>query len=104
MQIQKVSVSRIAVGADEASVLRKKLVERTYTPAIADHITNILCQLNVADTLVLSGMPLVTLDAVLRDIVTDPQTKGDDVLKLQATHQKVKTAVQDRYNEILRQM
>lgn len=104
MQIQKVSVSSISVGADEASVLRKKLAERQYSMAIASHIADILHQLNVTDTLQLGGMQLVAFDAVLRDIVADPQTQGDDVLKLQQAHQKVKAEVTNRYFEIIRQM
>jgi len=96
-------MSFIVVDIAEAEVLRRKLAERTYTPAIASHISTILQQLSTTHKLELGGMPLVTLNAVLNDIIADSSTNGDDVMLLQHILHKVQTEVTNRYNEITRQ-
>lgn len=104
MQIQRVNSSKILVEMSEAAVLRKKLLERTYTQAIASHIASILDQLSIANTLELPGMSLVVLNAVLNDIISDRNTRGDDVMALQSMLHKVQVEVTCRYNEIMQQM
>lgn len=103
MQLRAINLSFVVVDIEEAAVLRRKLVERTYTPAIASHISGILQQLATTNTLELGGMPLVTLNAVLNDIVADSSTHGDDVMMLQHLLHKVQTEVTHRYNEIAQQ-
>ncbi|HLG62670.1 MAG TPA: hypothetical protein VKY19_12095 [Ktedonosporobacter sp.] len=100
MQLRAINLSFVVVDIEEAAVLRRKLVERTYTPAIASHISGILQQLTSTNTLELGGMPLVTLNAVLNDIIADSSTTSDDIMKLQQVLHKVQIEVINRYNEI----
>ncbi len=103
MPVRPVNVSFVVVDSKEAEVLKKKLVEQTYTPAIASHISGILHQLSTTNTLVLGGMSLVAFNAALYDIVTNSSTSGDDVMRLQPLLRKVQTEVTNRYNEITQQ-
>jgi len=100
MPLKPINVSFILVDIREAEVLRRKLVERTYTPAIASHISGILQQLSTTNRLELGGMALVTFNAVLNDIIADSGTSGDDVMELQHLLHKVQTEVTHRYHEI----
>lgn len=102
MQLKPINLSFVVVDIVEAAVLKRKLVERTYTPAIASHISTILQQLTTTNTLELGGMPLVTLNAVLNDIIADSSTTGDDIMKLQQILHRVQIEVINRYNEITR--
>ena len=81
-------------------MVRRKLAERTYTPAIASHIAAILHQLSTTNRLELGGMPLVAFNAVLNDMIADRSTNGDEVMQLQHLLHKVQTAVTNRYHEI----
>ena len=83
--------------------MRRKLAERTYTPAIASHISTMLHQLSTTNTLELGGMALVTLNAVLNDIIADSSTNGDEVMELQHLLHQVQTEVTHRYHEIIQQ-
>ncbi|HZO73261.1 MAG TPA: hypothetical protein VFB60_13740 [Ktedonobacteraceae bacterium] len=103
MQLKPINLSFVVVDIAEAAVLKRKLVERTYTPAIASHITTILQQLATTNTLELGGMPLVAFNAVLNDIIADSNTTGDDIMKLQQVLHKVQTEVTNRYHEITQQ-
>ena len=103
MHLKPINLSFVTVDITEAAVLRRKLVERTYTPAIASHISTILQQLATTNTLKLGGMPLVTLNTVLNDIIADSSTNGDDVMELQHLLHKVQTEVTHRYHEITQQ-
>ena len=103
MPVRPVNVSFVVVDSKEAEVLKKKLVEQTYTPAIASHISGILHQLSTTNTLVLGGMSLVAFNAVLTDIIAESSTDGDDFLALRRTLHKVQTEVTNRYNEITQQ-
>ncbi|HZO75644.1 MAG TPA: hypothetical protein VFB60_25790 [Ktedonobacteraceae bacterium] len=100
MHLKPINSSFIVVDIGEAAVLKRKLVERTYTPAIASHIAGILQQLASTNTLELGGMSLVTFNAVLNDIIADSSASGDDVMALQPLLHKVQTEVTHRYNEI----
>lgn len=103
MHLKPINISFILVDIKEAAVLRRKLVERTCTPAIASHIASILQQLATTNRLELGGMSLVAFNAVLNDIIADGSTSGDDVMELQHLLHKVQTEVTHRYNEIIQQ-
>ena len=103
MPLKPINLSLIVVDIGEAAVLRRKLVERTYSPAIASHISSILQQLATTNRLELGGMPLVTLNAVLNDIIADSSTNSDDVMELQHLLHKVQIEITHRYNEITQQ-
>ncbi|HZO75221.1 MAG TPA: hypothetical protein VFB60_23635 [Ktedonobacteraceae bacterium] len=103
MHLKPINSSFVMVDIGEAAVLRRKLVERTYPPAIASHIAGILQQLAITNTLELGGMPLVAFNAVLNDIIADSSTNGDDVMVLQHLLHKVQTEVTNRYHEITQQ-
>ncbi|HLG61378.1 MAG TPA: hypothetical protein VKY19_05565 [Ktedonosporobacter sp.] len=100
MHLKPINRSFILVDIKEAAVLRRKLIERTYTPAIASHIASILQQLATTNRLELGGMPLVALNAVLNDIIADGSTHADDVMELHPLLHKVQTEVTHRYREI----
>jgi len=100
MALKPVNISLILVEIGEAMVLRRKLTERTYTPAIASHIAAILQQLATSNRLELGGMALVAFNAVLNDIIADSRTNGDEVMQLQPLLHKVQIEVTNRYHEI----
>jgi|SRR5437660_4875219 len=103
MPLKPINLSFILVDIEEAVVLKRKLAERTYTPAIASHIAAILQQLSTTNTLKLGGMPLVAFNAVLNDIIADRSTNGDEVMQLQRLLHKVQTELTNRYHEITQQ-
>ena len=103
MQLKPINISFILVDIKEAAVVRRKLVERIYSPAIASHIAGILQQLATTNRLELGGMALVAFNAVLNDIIADSSTHGDDVMELHHLLHKVQTEVTNRYNEITQQ-
>ncbi|HZO74702.1 MAG TPA: hypothetical protein VFB60_21025 [Ktedonobacteraceae bacterium] len=100
MHLKPINLSFVLVDIAEAAMLRRKLVERTYSPAIASHICTILQQLSTSNRLELGGMPLVAFNAVLNDIIADSSTSSDDVMALQPLLHKVQTEVTNRYREI----
>lgn len=103
MQLKPVNVSVVVVDSEEVRVLRRKLAERTYSPAIASHIAAILQRLSTSNRLELGGMALVAFNAVLNDLIADRSTQGDEVMQLQPLLHKVQIEVTNRYHEIIRQ-
>lgn len=103
MYLKPVNVSVVMVDIEEAAVVRRKLVERTYSPAIASHIAAILHQLSASNRLELGGIALVAFNAVLNDIIADHSTSNGEVLLLQPLLHRVQTEVTNRYHEITQQ-
>ena len=103
MHLKPINVSFVEVDSGEAAVLRRKLAEKTYSPAIASHIADTLHQLATTNRLELGGMALVTFNAVLNDIIAERSTHSDDVMELHHLLHKVQTEVTHRYHEITQQ-
>ncbi|HLG65558.1 MAG TPA: hypothetical protein VKY19_26775 [Ktedonosporobacter sp.] len=103
MPIPKVALSQIELERDESLHLTRLLLSRTYTPAIATYIKEVIDKVAASPTIELGGMALAVLNVTLNSIIADRSTEQADVLRLTGILYKVQRQVAERMKEILAQ-